>query len=68
MFDVNEAVKTLRLLRCKNHFSNNEVLEYHMCLNIIEESLCDKDCVIVDLSTFDNNNPQECCDAIRRCI
>lgn len=68
MLDVKEAVETLRLLRCKDHYTNNEVLEYHTCLNIIEESLCERDCVIVDLSSFDNNNPEECCEAIRKCI
>ncbi len=47
MFDVNEAVKTLRLLRCKNHFTNNEILQYHKCLNIIEEALCDGNYEIV---------------------
>lgn len=48
MFDVHEAVRRLRLLRCKNHYTNNEVMEYHTCLNVIEEALCEGKCVIVD--------------------
>lgn len=58
--DLNEALKTLKLLRCKRHYNNNEVLEYHTCLNIIEDYLCENNCVILDLSTFDSNSPEEC--------
>lgn len=47
MLDVNEAVRVLKQLRCKDHYTNNEILEYHTCLNIIEEAVCEKGYVIV---------------------
>ena len=66
MFDVNEAVRTLRLLRCKNHYTNNEILQYHTCLNIIEESLCEENCVIVDLNNINSDSPEDCYKAIQK--
>lgn len=66
MLDVNEAVKTLRLLRCKNHYTNNEILQYHKCLNVIEESLCEESCVIVNLDGVNINSPEECCKAVQK--
>ena len=59
-FTTNEAVKELKLLRCKKSYNNNEILDYHTCLNIIEEELCNGDSVIIDLSTFDTESPDEC--------
>ena len=63
--NLKEAITTLKLLRCKKHYNNNEVLEYHTCLNIIEDYLCENDCVILDLSTFNNDSPEECYKAIQ---
>lgn len=60
MFDINEAVRELKQLRCKGHYTDDEILTYHTCLNVIEESLCENNCVVVDLSTFDSDSPEEC--------
>lgn len=68
MFDLKEAIVVLRQLRCQNHFTNNEIFEYHTCLNIIEDALCDKDCVIIDPSSFNTNSPEECYTAIQKAI
>ena len=67
-FTTNEAVKELKLLRCKKSYNNNEILDYHTCLNIIEEELCNGDCVMIDLSTFDTSSPDECYKAIQNAM
>ena len=64
-FTTSNAVKELKLLRCKKSYNNNEILDYHTCLNIIEEELCNGDSVIIDLSTFDTESPDECYRAIQ---
>lgn len=65
MFDVKEAVRVLRQLRCNNHFETKDVYEYHTCLNVIEDALCDKDYVMIDLSSFNTDSPEECYNAIK---
>ena len=65
MFDVHEAVKELQMLRCKKRYTQNEVMNYHKCLNLLEEELCNGDCVIVDLDYFDSTSPEECYKAIQ---
>lgn len=47
MFDLKEAIVVLRQLRCQNHFTNNEIFEYHTCLNIIEDALCDNRSIFI---------------------
>lgn len=66
MLSITEAVKQLKLLRCKKRYTNNEILEYHTCLNIIEEELCNGNCVVIDLDTFNSDAPDECYEAIQR--
>ena len=66
MLTPNEAVKELRLLRCKRSYDNNELLTYHTCLNIIEEALCEGSCVIADLTTFDDTDPEQCYNIIQK--
>lgn len=66
MLSITEAVKQLKLLRCKKRYTNNEILEYHTCLNIIEEELCNGNCVVIDLDTFNPDAPDECYKAIQR--
>ena len=67
MFTVHEAVRELKLLWCKNHYTNNDVLEYHTCLNVIEEALVEEKCVILDLESFNSDSPDECFRAIQKC-
>lgn len=65
MLDVKEAVRTLKQLRCNNHFTITDIYDYHACLNAVEEALCDNNCVIVDLSAFNTDSPEECYKAIQ---
>ena len=66
LFDVNEAVKELKLLRCKGHYTNDEILKYHTCLNVIEETLCEGNIVVIDLDEFDSDSPEQCYKVIQK--
>ena len=68
MMDIHEALKELKLLRCKRSFTNNEIYTYHTCLNIIEEELCEGEYNIIDLKSFDTNSPEECYKAIQKLL
>ena len=68
MLDLNEAIRSLRLLWCKDHYTDNEIYEYHTCLNMIEEALCDKGYIMIDPSTFNSESPEQCMEAVQKAI
>jgi hypothetical protein len=65
MLSASEAVRELKLLRCKSKYNNNEIFDYHKYLNIIEEALCNENCIIVDLGSFNSDSVEECYAAIQ---